>query len=73
MASRNKDKSNEIIGLIHLLIGVFLAVAFYIPAVNSGPLGTLLLNIAQALVGPVAYVLPFLFFFLSITARKSTR
>lgn len=67
MASRNKDKSNEIIGLIHLLIGVFLAVAFYIPAVNSGPLGTLLLNIAQALVGPVAYVFPFLFFFLSIT------
>lgn len=61
------NKTNEIVGLIYLLVAALFAVAYYIPSVNAGPLGRLLLNLGRGLVGPAAYVFPVLFLILSIT------
>ncbi len=66
------NKTNEILGLIYLLIAAILGVAYYIPAVNTGPLGMLLLNLGKGLVGPVAYAFPVLFLILSITTFLHT-
>ncbi len=61
------NKTNEILGLIYLLIAAILGVAYYIPAANSGPLGTALLNVGKGLVGPSAYAFPVLFLILAVT------
>ncbi len=67
MTKSKQDTYNELVGLIYLLAGVFLAVAFYVPQVNSGPLGRFLLSISKVLVGPVALVFPFILFILSLS------
>lgn len=62
-----QNKSKEIIGLIYLLCGLLLAVAYYIPGVNSGPLGSFFVNLGKGFVGPMAFVFPILFLFLSFS------
>ena len=61
-------KSNEIIGLVYLLISIFLGIAFYIPKVNSGPLGQFLVNLGKGMIGSMAYSIPLLFLVLSISS-----
>lgn len=62
------NKTDEIIGLIYLLIAALLGVAYYVPGVNSGPLGRVLLDLGKGLLGPVAYSFPVLFLILAISS-----
>ncbi len=62
----SENKYREIIGLVYLIFAIFLGVAYYIPAVNSGILGQFFLNIGKGLIGPVAYVLPIIFVVLAV-------
>lgn len=61
------NKAREVLGIVYLALAIFLAIAYYIPSVSSGPLGTVFVGLGKGLLGAVAYVIPILFFILSLS------